>query len=238
MVKIAICYDNLTMCNTIEDFVYKIKQYNTECDVYQDGQELIYAYEKNKERYDIIFLDIEMTKLDGIKTASLIREIDERVIIVFITNHTKYMKDCFKCLPFRFMEKPIKFDEFNEVFGDATKKLYRNKKTITFTENKAKVRLYCNDIIYCESQAHWIKIHTRDCTYKICKSMSSLLDMLDRNILCRTHNSYIINFKYVKTIEGNEVKLYHCEETIPISRQYKKGVITEFTNFTEKELYV
>ena len=69
------------------------------------------------------------------------------------------------------MEKPIQFDESREVFNDASKKLSKKRKTITFTENKTKVRLYCDDIIYCESQAHWIKIHTKDHTYKICKSM-------------------------------------------------------------------
>lgn len=238
MFKIAICDDNLAACNTIEDFIYKIKPCNIECDVYQDGQELVYAYEKNKERYDIIFLDIEMNELDGIKAAALIREMDEHVIIVFITNHSKYMKDSFKCLPFRFIEKPIQFDEFREVFNDASKKLSKKRKTLAFTENKTKIRLYCDDIIYCESQAHWIKIHTKDHTYKICKSMPALLDMLDRDILYRTHNSYIINFKYVKSIDGNEVELYHCDEKIPISRQYKKNIITEFTNFTERELYV
>lgn len=86
MVKIAICDDNLTMCNTIEDFVYMIKQYNTECDVYQDGQELIYAYEKNKERYDIIFLDIEMNELDGIKAASLMT-----ILIKFANQCQRYL---------------------------------------------------------------------------------------------------------------------------------------------------
>lgn len=238
MFKIAICDDDIEVCNTIEEFVYKIKPNNIECDVYQEGQKLAYAYVENKERYDIIFLDIEMKELDGIKTASLIRELDEHVIIVFITNHTKYMKDSFKCLPFRFMEKPIQFDDFSEVFGDAYKKLSKKRKTLLFTENKTKVRLYCDDIIYCESQAHWIKIHTKDHIYKICRSMSAFLEMLDSDFFLRIHNSYIINFKYVKTIDGNGVKLYHCDEIIPISRQYKKDFINEFTTFTEKELYV
>ena len=62
MFKIAICDDNVEVCNTIEDFVYEIKPKNVESDVYQDGKELVYAYEKNKERYDIIFLDIEMNE--------------------------------------------------------------------------------------------------------------------------------------------------------------------------------
>lgn len=238
MLNIAICDDNPAVCNLIEDFIYNIKKKSTECDVYQDGNELIYAYKKNKERYDIIFLDIEMNELDGIKTATLIREIDEHVIIVFITNHTKYMKESFKCLPFRFMEKPIQFSEFDEVFNDALKKLSKKRKTITFLQNKTRVRLYCDDIIYCESQTHWIKIHTVNCTYTIRKSMSALLDMLDSDVFYRTHNSYIINFKYVKSISSSEVELNHCTEPIPISRQNKKNIMTEFTIFVERSLNV
>ena len=158
--KVAICDDNINHISIIENYINKFKKTAVECDAYTSGEELVYSYRDKKERYDVIFLDMEMEQLNGIETANLIRDMDEHVIIVFVTSHTEYMRESFKCSPFRFLVKPVDDEEFETVFYDISKKLSKQRKVFAFTENKAKVRLYCDDIIYCESQDHWIWIHT------------------------------------------------------------------------------
>ena len=235
--KIAVCDDNLEYINIIENNLYDLTA-KIECDAFQSGEELIAAYKNNIERYDVIFLDMEMNRLNGIETANIIREFDEYVIIVFVTSHTEYMRESFKCSPFRFLLKPVDAEELKSVFGDICKKLSKKRNVLNFIENKSPVRLYCNDIIYCECQAHWIYIHTKDEVYKICKSMAEFYNMLDKDILYRVHASFIINFLYVKTIKGDHAQLYHCEEKIPISRSYRKKTLAEYTNFIERNLYI
>ncbi len=236
--RIAICDDNNDYINTIENYIERLKTPATEWDPYESGENLVFAYTDNNERYDVIFLDMEMKELNGIETANKIRNIDEHVIIVFITSYTEYMKDSFKCSPFRFLVKPVDFNEFQEVFYDICKKLKKQRKIFTFTENKTRVRLFCDDIIYCESQDHWISIYTREHTYKICKTLTDLHELLDKEIICRVHKSFLINFQYVKSIKENNIQLYHCDRLIPISRSYKKAVIHEYTNFIERNLYI
>lgn len=236
--RIAICDDNNDYINTIENYIERLKTPATEWDPYESGENLVFAYTDNNERYDVIFLDMEMKELNGIETANKIRNIDEHVIIIFITSYTEYMKDSFKCSPFRFLVKPVDFNEFQEVFYDICKKLKKQRKIFTFTENKTRVRLFCDDIIYCESQDHWISIYTREHTYKICKTLTDLHELLDKEIICRVHKSFLINFQYVKSIKENNIQLYHCDRLIPISRSYKKAVIHEYTNFIERNLYI
>ncbi len=236
--KIAICDDNVNHINIIENYIDKFKKTSVECDAYTSGEKLVYAYREKKERYDVIFLDMEMEQLNGIETANLIKEIDEHVIIIFVTSHSEYMKDSFKCQPFRFIEKPVDFDELKSAFEDVCKKLSKKRKVVAFSENKKKVRLFCDDIIYCESQAHCIWIHTKSETYKICKSLSDLHEQLDQEMLYRVHKSFIINFHYIKSIKETDVELYHGDKLIPISRSYKKKTLEEYTNFVERNLYV
>lgn len=114
--RIAICDDNMNYINIIENYIDKFKKTAVECDAYISGEELVYAYRENEERYDVIFLDMEMEQLNGIETANHIREFDEHVIIVFVTSHTEYMRDSFKCAPFRFLVKPVDDAEFETVF--------------------------------------------------------------------------------------------------------------------------
>lgn len=236
--KIAICDDNMNHINIIENYIHNLRKTSVECDAYQSGEELIRAFRYGEEQYDVIFLDMEMEQLNGIETANYIREIDEHVIIVFVTSHTEYMRESFKCAPFRFLVKPVDSEEFETVFYDISKKLSKQRKVFAFTENKAKIRLYCDDIIYCESQDHWIWIHTKDKVYKICKSLTELHSSLDKEMFCRIHKSYIINLLYIKSIKDNDVELYHCDKLISISRSYKKEVLEEYTNFLERDFRV
>lgn len=135
-IKIAICDDDVKYINILEKYIYKASENNVECNAYQSGENLLNAYKNNAKRYDVVFLDMEMKEIGGIETANLIRELDEHVIIVFVTSHTKYMQESFKCLPFRFLVKPVGYDEFKEVFGDIQKSYQRIKKHMCLHQTK------------------------------------------------------------------------------------------------------
>lgn len=234
-VKIALCDDDSKHMSTVEKYLELCGEAPVVCDVYLSGEKLVAAYRNNvDERYDVVFLDMEMDGMNGIETANEIRRNDERVIIVFVTSHTEYMKESFQCQPFRFMEKPIDYDELKKVFHDVVKKLSERTIVFNFTENKTNVRLYCNDIIYCESQGHWAWICTKERTYKICKSLSELYNKLDKRLLFQVHKSFVVNFGYIHDIDGNNIRLYDCDKVIPISRTYKKAFIEEYTDFVER----
>lgn len=236
--NIAICDDSNEHINLLESYLMKLGVPHTEYDVFYNGEQLVEVYKEHSANYDVLFLDIEMEKLNGIETANTIREFDEHVIIIFITSHSKYMKESFKCLPFRFIEKPIELEELKSAYEDVCKKLSRKRKVFAFSENKRKVRLYCNDIIYCESQDHWTWIHTKDDTYKIYKSMNDVHEHLDKEMLFRVHKSFVVNFHYIKSIKETNIELYHCDKKIPISRSYKKSTLEEYTDFVERNLFV
>lgn len=235
---IAICDDDINCADLIENYIHEFENIDADCDVYSSGEELIQTYSSNTERYDVIFLDMEMEQLNGIQTANHIRAIDEYVIIVFITSHTEYMRESFKCTPFRFLVKPLDNAEFTSAFNDICKKLSKHRKVLAFTENKAQIRLYCDDIIYCESRNHSVLIHTKEKVYKLCRPLSELQEQLDRGLFCRIHRSYIINFHYVKSIIENDIILYHINDPIPIGRSYKKNVLIEYTKFIERDFCV
>lgn len=109
IVNIAICDDNIEHISALEKYLFEISNVKIECDAYLSGESLVDAYKNNIERYDVVFLDMEMRELNGIETANLIREFDEHIIIVFVTSHSEYMKESFQCQPFRFVEKPLFF---------------------------------------------------------------------------------------------------------------------------------
>lgn len=237
-VNIAICDDNMEHIAILEKYLFEISKVKIECDAYQSGESLVNAYKNNTERYDVVFLDMEMKQLNGIETADMLREIDEHIIIVFVSSYTEYMPESFQCQPFRFLVKPINYDELKKAFYDVCEKLSKTRHVFAFSENKTKVRLYCDDIIYCECQNHWVYIHTKDDVYRICKSLSDVYEKLDPSMLYRVHSAFIVNFHYLKVIRNNYIELYHSDKKIPISRSHKKEILTEYTNYIERNLFV
>jgi len=237
-VNIAICDDSTEYTNIMETYLESMKIPGLDIDVFYSGEELVKSYENNGAVFDAVFLDMEMGELDGIETANRIRQIDKHVIIVFVTSHTKYMLRSFECSPFRFLVKPVEFDEVEKVMTDVLKKLSEERTTFVFTENRNKIRLFCDDIIYFECQAHYIYIHTKDTIHKICKTMAELIESIDANTFIQVHKSFVINLNHIREIRESEVILYNSNKIIPISRSYKKQVSTGFINFKERKYLI
>ncbi len=236
IMNIAICDDSTHYINTMEGFLEKLNTDNLEYDVYMSGEELVSAYESNGASYDVIFLDMEMGELDGIDTANRIRQIDKYVIIIFVTSHTKYMQRSFECTPFRFLIKPIKFDDFTKVYGEIQIKLKDKTETVVFSENRNRIRLFCDDILFFESQAHQILIYTKDGKiHKIRKTITELMEILDGNMFFRVHRAFVVNLAQIYQILENDVLMRGLDKPIPLSRTYKKELTDKFLNFKERK---
>ena len=179
-----------------------------------------------------------MGGLTGIETANIIRKRDKHVIIVFVTSHTKYMQECFECSPFRFLIKPVAEQDMLKVYNDIRKKLPEESTTFVFTENRNKIRLFCEDIIYFECQAHYIYIHTKDTVHKICKTMAELIESIDANTFIQVHKSFVVNLNHIREIRESEVVLYNADKIVSISRSCKKQVSIGFINFKERKYLI
>ncbi len=234
--KFAICDDNREYINKTEAYIDKLKDERVDYDIYYSGEELLFQYENNKADYDAIFLDMEMEKINGIETADKIRRIDKHVIIVFVTSHTKYMQESFKCSPFRFLVKPVEFEDFKKVYYEILLKISENEETFVFLENKKRKRIFCSDIVFMESSAHSIIIHTRNGeTHKIRKTMNELIKEINPEKFARTHRAYVVNLDYVYQISENEISLHSYSAPVHLSKSYKKEFEYKFLHYKERK---
>ena len=87
MIKIAVVEDEEEYRRKIAGYIKKFSEDNElpiQVVEFKDGIDIVNNY---KPLYDLIFLDIQMKNLDGIKAAEIIRKYDKDVIIIFITNN-------------------------------------------------------------------------------------------------------------------------------------------------------
>ena len=107
MISIAICDDSSNVLRNLEENIQDYARKN-EKEIrtfsFHDGSELI---ENHIGRFDIIFLDIKMPKMNGIETAKKIRERDSDVIIIFLTSLVQYALEGYDVNAANYLIKPI-----------------------------------------------------------------------------------------------------------------------------------
>jgi DNA-binding LytR/AlgR family response regulator len=170
--RIGLCEDihahQVILLSHIETFKTK---YDITTSTYESGEELIAVYESG-ERFDLLFLDIHMSKITGYETAKIVRLLDASVKIIFTTSIVEYAVDGYDIGVDGFLFKPISADKFEKVFKRILKTIKSKKPSIyTYTNKECTVSLKIDDIHYIESNNRKITIHTKDDEYEQYRSI-------------------------------------------------------------------
>ena len=120
--KIAVCDDQSIQVDLINDYIKewsKKSGINVYIDNFSSGESFLFEWD-DYNKYDIIFLDIEMNKISGIELSNIIREKNKIVDIVFVTGIFKYALHGYKVGALQYLLKPIKNTDIYECL-DRTK---------------------------------------------------------------------------------------------------------------------
>lgn len=231
MIKIAVCEDEKETQLLIEDYLENIlKNISIEYEIqkYISGEELL---ESNLKDIDILLLDIKMEKLNGMDTARKIREVDNEMEIIFITSLIDYVQEGYEVRAYRYLLKPIEFEELKKHVLACIKDIEINKESYITIKNKSNTyKIYLNQIKYIEVQKKDMLIHTINKNFDVRYSLSKIEKELNPYKFIRCHKSFIINLSYVENIKPNNVILESGEE-VPISRYRYKEVKEKFLKF-------
>lgn len=234
--RIALCDDNIDWLNVEKQYIECLDDSSLIYDTFESGEALMNMYRKKGCIYDIVFLDMEMKCLDGINTANMIRSLDRRVLIIFVTSHKKYMQKSFECFPFRFLLKPLDFKEFKATFLKAINSIEEDRQALAFNEGRDIIRVLYEDIMFIQSIDHRICIKTVDKVYQTYTySMTEIQDKLNDNRFVKVHKSYIVNISYIEKISNRAVTMREYNHDIPIGSPYIKELKRRVMLFEERK---
>lgn len=231
MIKVVLCEDEdvqRKIIKTYLDKIYTELKINYRICEFQSGEELLNNY---LEDTDIILLDIQMDRLNGIETARNIRQFDTNVNIIFITSDSSFMQDGYEVRAYRYLLKPVKYNDLQKHISACISEIDNNKlKYITIKENSNGeiVRVPINKICYIETENRCLSIHTDKQTYTTRISISKLEDELREFKFYRCHRCYLVNLEKIKSITMNSVIINDKE--ILVSRYKMKELKIEMTN--------
>ena len=222
--NIAICDDEKAIREQIRELIEKEKP-GVCPDLYETGDSLLAA----GKQFDIVFLDIQMDGTDGIETAKLLRQRDEDAILIFITGIREYVFKAFDVAAFHYLLKPIEEDKFHEVFQRAKRELEKRKKqrreTIFIKTRNRSFTLEKDSILYIESRAKKVEIHTVGENIEVYASMNEMQAQLGDGFY-RCHRGYLVNMAFVAEYDSESITLNNGEYIYLAKEKYGEFVKT------------
>lgn len=222
MLRVAVAEDNPKDLERILGFLKRYgedRNVQIEVSEYADGSELLEQY---RPCYDVVFLDIEMPQLNGMKTAEKIRETDEEVILIFITNMAKYAIRGYRVQALDYVLKPMKYEAF-VVKMDKVKRLAEKKKdtSITIKSGVAIHRLRVSNILYVEVVQHLLIFHTEDGDLTTRGVLRDVEAILEENGFFKCNKCYLVNLRHVRSVYNGMALVGN--DQLQVSRARKKA---------------
>ncbi len=215
--KITVCDDSKKDRDILRELL-KVCDHDFEIKEYSSGEEL-YANMEYVQECGIVFLDINMEGMDGLKAAMKIKEEYPEVHIVLVTAYMNYALDGYKVKASRFLLKDDLEQTLPECVDDILKEIRQKERVVKFGFVEGNMCLRVDDIIYIETNKHKNVFYTMKQTYSIYKKMDELEQELEGMGFVRIHQSFLINMKYIKKISSYVMILTTGKEiSVPKSR--------------------
>lgn len=230
--KAAICDDEPIFLNLFQDQLkIALSDCKMECSVsaYQNSIEML----NNIEKYNIIFLDVDMPQISGEDIAAYIKESGIQPLIIFVTNHDDFVFSSFKYRPFGFIRKKYVDKELLSVVENIKDFFDRKNEVFVCTSHGNKIYTKYSDIMYFESYSHEIVVHTISEDFTFSEPLAKLEKRLDNKGFIRTHYSYLVNSKYIFSVEKDRIIL-STKENVPLSRKRVNEVKHKMMTFLRR----
>lgn len=228
MVRFAVCDDERKMADYISD---KLREYYPdECEIrnYTDGESLL--GDSRRISFDAFFLDIVMPGLNGMEIAGRIRGKNPYVKIIFVTKREDLAYMGYQYQAFRFVRKSRLESELCEAAESLKEYFDTLSEYLILKTPTGEITKSVKSIEYFEVKGHSLTVVSDEHEYAVCGTMREYCSRLQNKGFILIHKSYLVNFRYISSIERNSVRL-SSDKVLPMSRNRAEEVRNKLRDF-------
>lgn len=230
MYHIAIVEDEVAFAAQLQEYLEQYQKENNvrfKVSVFEDGEDILKDYQP---LYDIIMLDIEMPKVNGMQAAEQIRGQDTDVTLMFITNMAAYAIRGYEVGALDFVMKPINYYTFSMKFTRVLKRTRQKaQQEILLTLPDGVKKLNVQQIYYVEVQNRMLSYHTDEGVFAMRGTMQSVEQMLAPYAFAKCNHWYIVNLKHVSEVHKTTVLVAGHE--LDVSRRNRTAFLKALTEY-------
>jgi DNA-binding LytR/AlgR family response regulator len=184
----------------------------------------------NDKKIDLMYLDIQMPKINGI---DFLKSLKNPPLTIFTTAFSDYALEGYSLDVIDYLVKPITFDRFlkasQKAFEYCQLKSASDQSVATAVDyffvrcDRKFEKVFLREVSYVEGMQNYAVIHVGDRKLITYMTLTSLANQLPNDQFLKVHKSFIINVPHVKAIEGDEIILESAR--VPISRSLREQVV-------------
>ena len=213
---------------------------------FQQSQQALAYLQQNP--CDLLFLDIKMPGMDGMKAARILRTLGRSTIIIFVTAAKEYVFQAFDVGAVQYILKPFEKDKLVQTIKKALT-LAKEKKeveTLLSGDNEgstpkifwinyhgSKMRVVLSDIAYAEVFDRQIMLHMKDNSSLEYYGKLSELEGITGEDFFRIHRAYLINLGLLSSYNSKTVTI--CETELPIARGKYNELVKAYLTYVTRE---
>ena len=231
---IAICDDNE---NQIKEMRRLLAEWSADKPFALDIDENISAegfqFSYPAKPCDLILLDIEMDRLNGMELAKHLRSNGDMLPIVFITGYSDYIAEGYDVEALHYLLKPVAKEKLFAVLDKYVEKRSVKADELIIETTNGATHISADRITYIEAFGRKTAVHLSDDRIIDCMVSISRFFAMRLNGFVSPHRSYIVNLRFMRSIGKTEIALDNGT-IIPLSRRLYKDVNEKFIQFYTK----
>ena len=208
-IRIAIADDDAGMRLVMRKLTERAEGYKLVGEA-ENGRELLELYDR--ERPEVVLMDIEMPGMTGIECAKAIQDRNPKAILIFATAHEEYMRNAFEVYAFDYLVKPFPTERALQTLAKIRERLQGDvpKPVRVFDSKPDRMLLKHKDGLSVLDMSKIVLIQREDRLtavymesgekYVTSDALGDLEARLTGNYFMRTHKSYIVNINYIDSI--------------------------------------
>ena len=187
--------------------------------------------------FDLLFLDISMPKMDGVRLGKTIKAQGSTASIVFVSSRTDRMIDTFAVEPFGFVRKGHFMEDLNEVITRFMEKQNSRKigDMVCFQDGHGTVSVDISRVKYieCVRNTQVLYFDGTDAERKIYSRMETLEEELKKYGFLRIHKGYLVNCRYISRFDPKFLLLI-TQDQLPIGRSYYQSAKLAYLEYISR----
>ena len=230
--KIAICDGSLQDLEQLKSLLFScVKNYGSiEIYPYTSGEQILEDYTKRGFRFEMVFLETQLPRMNGLETAGQIMKHHPGTLLFFVTASQEYVFAGYEVRAFRYILKPYSSEELKRHFLVALMELQDEEKRYSIHTKAAILTYNPDDILFLESDRRQVFATTLKERVGFYSKLSVEEEKLKGFGFVRVHQGYLVNMAHIKTIIDNTVILTN-DMQLPISKSKKKEALNQYTNY-------
>jgi len=183
-----------------------------------------------KNKIDLIFLDIEMPQINGL---ALVKSLENRPKVIITTAYREYALEGFELNAVDYLLKPISQERFlkaiNRVLVKPNMPDVSNPLYIYLKVDLKMVQVFLDEILYIQGLSNYVKVYCKERMLVTYQKLSHLEEVLPTNKFVRSHRSYIVNLSKITSYTHQDIEIGKHE--LPIGGRYKDEMLERLSQF-------